>query len=82
VAEKLLVTIEEAADALSLSARTVRYMVARAELPTIHIGRSVRIARSALDAYVEMKTAEAAQTSAAVTREVTPHARPTRLRTG
>lgn len=78
--EKLLVTIEEAAEVLSLSVRTVRYMIERGELVPVRVGRAVRLATSTLRAYVEMRTADAANASAV---QMEPSVgRSTRLRAG
>jgi excisionase family DNA binding protein len=64
--EKLLLTIKEAAEALSISERTVRYKIASGELaPAVHIGRSVRIPTASLHALVERLTAEAARAAPA-----------------
>jgi excisionase family DNA binding protein len=49
---RLLVNVEEAAEALAVS-RTALYDLLRAgEIQTIHIGRSVRVPVAALEAYV------------------------------
>jgi len=67
--EKLLLTLNEAADALSLSERTIRYLITRGELaPVVHIGRSVRIPMSSLRALVEQRMA--AMAGAEVERSV------------
>jgi excisionase family DNA binding protein len=50
--EKVLLTIEEAAECLSIG-RTVAYsLVAKGELESVTIGRSRRVPVQALDAYV------------------------------
>lgn len=55
--DKLLVTTKEAADALSVSERTVRYLIANGELaPVVRIGRSVRVPVATLRKYVENRT--------------------------
>ncbi len=49
---RLLLRVEEAAEALAIS-RTALYVLLRAgEVPAVHIGRSVRIPLGALEAYV------------------------------
>jgi excisionase family DNA binding protein len=53
-------TIEEAAQALAVSARTVHRAIRRSELRAIHIGRSVRIAVAELESYAHGAAAERA----------------------
>ncbi len=54
---RLLLRVEEAAEALAIS-RTALYVLLRAgEVPAVHIGRSVRIPLGALEAYVERRSA-------------------------
>lgn len=48
----LLLTKETAAGALSVSPRTIQRLIAAGELPTVAVGRSRRIHRDALDAFV------------------------------
>lgn len=56
--EKLLVDLREAAAALSLSERMVRYLIARGELaPVIRVGRSARIPITTLRSFVEERAA-------------------------
>ncbi len=56
--EKLLLKVEEAAEALSVSVRTLRYLIANGEVaPVVHIGRSLRIPTATLRAFVETRTA-------------------------
>jgi excisionase family DNA binding protein len=51
---RVLLTVEQVADMLGVSASTVRRMIARGELPVIRIGlRSLRIHRQAIDAKIE-----------------------------
>jgi excisionase family DNA binding protein len=60
VTEKLLVNLKEAAATLTVSERTVRYLVARGELaPVVRIGRSVRVPVATLRKYVERLTEDA-----------------------
>lgn len=57
--EAILATITDAAMALAVSERTVRYLIARGELaPVIHIGRSVRIPVETLRAFVDARASE------------------------
>ena len=56
--ERLLLRIPEAAERLSVGRSTVYELVQRGELPTIHIGRSVRIPAEALRTWVERRAAE------------------------
>ncbi|MCK9932557.1 helix-turn-helix domain-containing protein [Frankia sp. Mgl5] len=49
---KLLVTPAEAAEILALSRSTVYELLAAGVIESVHVGRSRRIPRAALDAYV------------------------------
>jgi excisionase family DNA binding protein len=49
---KLLLTPAEAAELLAVSRSTVYELLAAGVLESVHIGRSRRIPRDALDAYV------------------------------
>jgi excisionase family DNA binding protein len=48
-----LLTIEEAAQAMRMSARHVRRLVAERQIGFHRLGRSVRISRADIEAYVE-----------------------------
>ena len=48
-----LLRIQEAADWLGLSRRKVYELISRGELPSVCIGRSRRIAQTALESFVE-----------------------------
>lgn len=48
-----LVTVEKAAETLSLSVRSVYRLIERGELPTVSFGRSMRIDVLDLDALIE-----------------------------
>jgi excisionase family DNA binding protein len=50
---QLLLTIEDAASCLAISRAHAYRLVQRGELPTIRLGRSRRVSRAALEAYVE-----------------------------
>lgn len=52
----LLVTPEEAAEALRLSRRTVYLLMAGGQLESVKVGRSRRIAVTALSRYVDTLT--------------------------
>ena len=52
VAERLLLTVPEAAHALHIGRRQAWEMVWRGELPVVRLGRSVRIARPILERFV------------------------------
>jgi len=52
---KLLLTRQEAADALCLSVRKIDLLVASGDLPAVRIGRSIRIRPSALDYLIEAR---------------------------
>ena len=51
---KYLYTISEAAASLSLSRSTVYILIAKGDLSSVRIGRSVRISSIDLEAYVEL----------------------------
>lgn len=51
-ADKLLVDTREAARLLAVSPRTVWSMMARGELPTVRLGRAVRVRMADLEAFV------------------------------
>ena len=51
--DTLLLTIDEVADHLRISVRTVRRLIQTGELPIVPIGRSLRIRRCDLSAYVD-----------------------------
>ncbi len=57
---QLLLRIPDAAERLSVGRSTVYELIQRGELPTVHIGRSVRIPAAAVRAWVERRAAEAA----------------------
>jgi excisionase family DNA binding protein len=54
-----LLRIEEAAEVMGMSARHVRRLVAERRIAFHKLGRSVRIARADIDAYVEAGRVEA-----------------------
>lgn len=49
---RLLLRVEEAAEALAISRRTLYELVRTGEIPVVHIGRSVRVTLTALETYV------------------------------
>ncbi len=53
-----LVSIEEAAEVMGMSARHVRRLVAERRIAFHKLGRSVRIARADIDAYVAASRVE------------------------
>ncbi len=55
--DQLLLKAEEVAKALGLGRSKVYEMMQSGELPVVRIGRSVRVSRSALAAWVEANTA-------------------------
>lgn len=56
MSERLAYTVTETADALGIG-RTVAYdLIRRGELPHIRIGRSIRIPRASLDAWLQGHT--------------------------
>ena len=56
VMDKVLLTVTEAAQRLSLGRATTYQLVQRGELPVVRIGRAVRIPARALDAWIAGKT--------------------------
>ena len=48
-----LLTVEEAADRLSVSARNIRHQIYRRRIPVVKIGRLVRIDERDLEALIE-----------------------------
>ena len=50
--DKLLISIPEASEKLSIGRTKLRELLARGDLPSVHIGRSVRIAQADLERYV------------------------------
>jgi excisionase family DNA binding protein len=56
--ERLALTIEEAAELLSIS-RSLAYRWAKdGTLPTIRVGNAVRVPRRALEAWIEERTTQ------------------------
>jgi excisionase family DNA binding protein len=53
-----LVSVEEAAEVMGMSARHVRRLVAERRIAFHKLGRSVRIARADIDAYVAASRVE------------------------
>ena len=51
--EKTLLRVTEAAERLSLSRSRAYELIASGELPSVRIGRSLRVPVAALDAWVE-----------------------------
>lgn len=45
-------TVEEVADILKVSARTVKRLISRQQLIAVHVGRRLRITQAQLDAYL------------------------------
>ena len=54
--DRIAYTVEEAARLLSMSVRTVRYMVARGELLSVKVGKARRVHGGSLEAYVREHT--------------------------
>lgn len=57
--QKELLTAKDVQEVLGLSLSKVYDMMARGELPTLSVGRLVRVPRSALAAWIEAKTRDA-----------------------
>jgi excisionase family DNA binding protein len=51
-----LLTIDEAAESLRVTRRTIERLIARGELERVNVARTVRITRSSLDAYIAEHT--------------------------
>lgn len=62
--EPLLLTVKDAANCLRMSRATVYVLVQRRIIPTIRIGRSVRISTQALRQYVAELEADVAAAKA------------------
>ena len=54
---QLLLRLPEAARALGIARSTLYQLLAAGELPTIHIGRAVRIPAEALDEFIARRAA-------------------------
>ncbi len=52
-ADRLLLTVEEAAEQLNVTVRNVREHIYRHRLPIVKVGRLVRIEQSELEAFIE-----------------------------
>jgi excisionase family DNA binding protein len=57
--EQLLLKADEVAKRLSLGRSKVFLMIARQELPSVRIGKSVRVPAKALEEWVDERRAEA-----------------------
>jgi excisionase family DNA binding protein len=56
--EKILLSLREVAERLSLGKTKVYELVQRGQLSHIHIGRAVRVPTSALEAFVQRRLEE------------------------
>ena len=63
--ERLLLTLPEAAKALSVASRTVRRLIERGELPKVKVGRCVRVPALAVQAWVDKEMTHAYNESCA-----------------
>jgi excisionase family DNA binding protein len=61
--DKLLLKVEEAADALSLGRSKTWELIQRNELPTVKIGRSTRVPAAAVRAFADRLAGEATEAS-------------------
>ena len=52
LAHGALLSVTDVADALALSTRAIRRMIASGELPTVRFGRAIRIRQIDLDALI------------------------------
>jgi excisionase family DNA binding protein len=57
----LLLRIPEAAERLALSRAMVYLLIQRGELPTVHIGRSIRVPAAALEQWVTLRLKESSE---------------------
>jgi len=57
--ERLLLTLPEAAKALSVATRTVRRLIERGELPKVKVARCVRVPAEAVQAWVDKQVTHA-----------------------
>ena len=63
--ERVLLRTREAAEALAVSEREIRYLVARGELaPVVRIGRALRIPVATVRSFAERRAADSAPRSA------------------
>jgi excisionase family DNA binding protein len=53
LAQKFVLTPEEAADLLGVSVRTIRYWVAERKIPYFHLGRFIRFKPAELVAFLD-----------------------------
>ncbi len=56
-----LLTVAEVADMLRVSTMTVYRLIRTGELPAVRVGRSYRVKRADLDAYLEAQVVEPEQ---------------------
>jgi excisionase family DNA binding protein len=56
--ENEFLTIEELADLLKISTRTLHRIIKRRELPVIRIGRQLRFRRESVDEWLQSQTQE------------------------
>lgn len=54
-------TIEELADMLKISTRTIRRILKRGDLPAIRIGRQIRFNREAVNLWLKTQSIEQAE---------------------
>jgi len=54
--EVMLLTVPQVQQTTNLSRTTVYSLIRSGELPAVRIGRSVRIPRTALEAWIEQRT--------------------------
>jgi excisionase family DNA binding protein len=57
--DRLLLRLPEVAALLGIGRSTVYELVQRGDLPTVHVGRALRIPSAALRDWVEQQTTEA-----------------------
>lgn len=58
VAQRLTLSVDEAAGLLGVAPRTLRSMIAAGTFPTLRIGRRVLVPRAGLDAWIAARQAD------------------------
>ena len=74
VEDERLLTVDEVAENLHLSESMVWALVARGDIPSLTIGRTRRISRSALARFVEQREADSRPTD--ITMKAAPEVEP------
>lgn len=59
ISERLVLRVEEAAALLSVSRAQAYALIARGEIPSVRVGKAVRVPRRALEAWLDAQTRHA-----------------------